>query len=158
MLPIRWDPFRDFGSLQRELDSLLRETFGGALTEKGEAMTTLSPAVNTFIKDDVFHLQAELPGVSKDDLDISIDENVLTIKGERKETKEKEERDYLVKESRYGSFVRRMTLPDGINSDKVHAVCEEGVLEITMPIEKKASTSRKVLVEGKEGKKERKIH
>ena len=158
MLPIRWDPFRDFGSLQRELDSLLRETFGGALTETGTAMTTLSPAVNSFIKDNVFHLQAELPGVSKDDLDISIEENVLTIKGERKETKEKEERDYLLRESRYGSFVRRMTLPDGVNTDKVHAVCEEGVLEVTMPIEKKAANSRKVLIEGKEGKKERKVH
>lgn len=158
MLPIRWDPFRDFGSLQRELDGLLRETFGGALAEKGAAMTALSPAVNTFIKNNVFHLQAELPGVTKDNLDISIEENVLTIKGERKETTEKEDRDYLVKESRYGSFVRRMTLPDGVNTDKVHAVCEDGMLEITMPIEKKAATSRKVLVEGKETKKERKIH
>lgn len=158
MLPIRWDPFRDFGSLQRELDSLLRETFGGALTETGTAMTTLSPAVNSFIKDNVFHLQTELPGVGKDDLDISIEENLLTIKGERKESTEKEERDYLLKESRYGSFVRRVTLPDGVNTDKVHAVCEDGVLEITMPIEKKSTSSRKVLVEGKEGKKQRKIH
>ncbi len=158
MLPIRWDPFRDFGSLQRELDSLLRETFGGALTETGTAMTTLSPAVNSFIKDNAFYLQTELPGVGKDDLDISIEENMLTIKGERKESSEKEERDYLLKESRYGSFVRRVTLPDGVNTDKVHAICEDGVLEITMPIEKKSATSRKVLVEGKEGKKERKIH
>ena len=158
MLPIRWDPFRDFGSLPRELDELLRQTFGGALTETGTAVTTLAPVINSFIKDNVFHLQAELPGVSKDDLDISIEENIMVIKGERKETKEKEDRDYLVKESRYGSFVRKMTLPEGVNTEKVHAVCEAGVLEITMPIEKKSVTSRKVLIEGKEGKTERKIH
>ena len=158
MLPIRWDPFKDLGSLQRELDGLLRETFGGGLTEAGTAGTTLSPVINTFTKDHVFHLQAELPGVAKDDLDISIEENMLTIKGERKETTEKEERDYMLKESRYGSFVRRMTLPEGVNTDKIHATCDDGILEITMPIEKKAVSSRKVLVEGKEGKKERKVH
>ncbi len=158
MLPIRWDPFRDLGSLHRELDNLFRETFGGELTETGAATAAMAPAVNTFIKDNVYYLQAELPGVVKDDLDISIEENMLVIKGERKETQEKEERDYLLKESRYGSFVRRMTLPDGVNTDKVHATCEDGMLEISMPIEKKAVSSRKVLIEGKEGKKERKIH
>ena len=158
MLPIRWDPFRDLGSLQRELDGLLRETFGGALTETGTAAPTLSPVINTFTKDNVFHLQAELPGVAKDDLDISIEENMLTIKGERKETTEKEERDYMLKESRYGSFVRKMTLPEGVNTDKVHATCADGVLEITMPIERKEVSSRKVLIEEKEGTKERKVH
>lgn len=158
MLPIRWDPFRDMGSLHRDLDDLLRQTFGGALTETGTAVTTLAPAINTFVKDNIYHLQAELPGVSKDDLDISIEENLMVIKGERKETTEKEERNYLVKESRYGSFVRKVTLPEGVNTDKVHATCDSGVLEITMPIEKKEATSRKVLVEGKEGAKERKIH
>ena len=158
MLPIRWDPFRDLGSLQRELDSLLRETFGGAVTETGTTLPTLAPAINSFIKDNVFHLHAEIPGVSKDDLDISIEEDVMVIKGERKETKEKEDRDYLLKESRYGSFVRKMTLPEGVNTDKVHAVCEDGVLEISMPIEKKSVASRKVMIEGKEGKKGKKEH
>mgnify|MGYP003573256010 FL=1 len=158
MLPIRWDPFKDIGSLQRELDGLLRETFGGGLVDAGTAGTTLSPVINTFTKGNVFHLQAELPGVGKDDLDINIEENMLTIKGERKETTEKEERDYMLKESRYGSFVRKMTLPDGVNADKVHATCDDGILEITMPIEKKEVSSRKVLIEGKEGKKDRKVH
>ena len=64
MLPIRWDPFKDLGSLQRDFDDLLRKTFGGTLTETGATTSTLSPAINSFVKDNVFHLQAELPGVA----------------------------------------------------------------------------------------------
>ncbi|PLX80135.1 MAG: hypothetical protein C0615_01580 [Desulfuromonas sp.] len=158
MLPIRWDPFRDLGMMHRELDDLFRQTFGGAMTEAGTAITTLTPVVNTFTKDNVYHLQAELPGIDKDDLDISVDENLLTIKGERKEVTEKEERDYMLKESRYGSFVRKMTLPDGADTEKVEARYEDGILEITMPIVvKKASASRKISVEGTVGK-GRKVH
>lgn len=157
MLPIRWDPFRDFGTMHREFDDLLRQVFGGALTETGTAGNTLTPVVNTFVKENVYHLQAELPGVAKDDLDISIEENMLILKGERKEVTEKKEADYILKESRYGSFVRRMTLPDGVDTEKVHATCKDGILEITMPIEQKAPTARKVMVEG-EPAKARKIH
>lgn len=161
MLPIRWDPFRDIGSLHRELDNLFRGISGGDLTETGGRSMAMAPVVNAFTGDNVYHVQAELPGVDKDDLDISIEENLLVIRGERKETQEKKERDYFLKESRYGSFIRKMTLPEGVNTDKVHAKCEDGILEITMPIEEKAVSSRKVMIEGKEGKeakKERKIH
>ena len=162
MLPIRWDPFKDLSTLHREMDDLFRRTFGsfGLGREPAvEAGALLTPAVNTFTKEGIFHIQAEIPGVSKDDLDVSVDGNVLTLKGDRKTDKETKEKDYYLRESQYGSFLRRLTLPEGVNTEKIHAAYRDGVLEITMPMAKKLPTGRKVMIEGhEEGKKGKEVH
>lgn len=118
----------------------------------------LTPLVDTFVKEGVYHIKAELPGVAKDDVDVSIDGNVLTLRGERKLDKETKEEMYYLRETRYGSFTRRFDLPDGANIDGIHAAFDNGILEITMPIDKKAIGGRKVLIEGAESKKARKVH
>ena len=156
MLPIRWDPFRDVGTLPREFDDLLRQVFGSGMSGRDRSINTLTPVVNMFVKDNTYHFQAELPGVAKEDLDISIEENMLVIKGERKDITEKNEDDYLLRVSRYGSFIRKMTLPEGVDTDHVHAACKDGILEITMPIVPKEKSSRKIMVEGET--KEKKVH
>lgn len=159
MLPIRWDPIRDIGSLHREIDELFRRTFGSFAEPEGEATMLMSPKVNTFVKEGVFHLEAELPGIDRKDLDVSIDGQVLTLRGERKMNKETKDRDYLVKESSFGSFLRRLTLPEGVDTDKVHAAYDNGILTITMPVTRKLAGGRKVMIEGGTGETgKKKIH
>jgi len=162
MLPIRWDPMRDLSSLHREMDELFRRTFGSFMHEKeteGEGGRMMTPLVDTFVKGSTYHIKAELPGVSKEDIDLSIDGNALTLKGERKLDKETKQENYYLRETRYGSFVRRFDLPDGANIDDIHASFDNGILEITFPIDKKAIGGRKVLIEGAGSKKTaRKVH
>ena len=152
MLPIRWDPFRDLGSLHREIDSLFRRSFGALEETESEAALLLSPKLNAFVKDNLYHVEAELPGIAREDLDVSIDGNILTLRGERKLNKETKGRDFLIHESGYGTFMRRLTLPEGVDPDKVQARYEDGMLMITMPMTKKVVAGRKVLIEGGTGK------
>ncbi len=159
MLPIRWEPFRELSTLHKEIDELFRRTFGGFRETEGEVTNLMAPKVNTFVKDDVYHVEAELPGIDRNNLDVSIDGNILTLKGERKMRKETRRQDYLLQESSFGSFMRRLILPEGVNTDKVHAAYDDGVLTVTMPLEKKLMTGRKVMVEGGSGKTEgNKVH
>lgn len=152
MLPVRWDPFREMSTLRREMDDVLRRTFGltRGETEKG----VFSPVVNAFVKGDSYCVEVEIPGVEKKDLDVSMEGHVLTIRGERKVSREAKEEDYFLKESEYGTFLRRLSLPEGVNTENVHASYDNGVLRITLPMEKKAISGRKIEIEGagKEGK------
>lgn len=164
MLPIRWDPFKDVGrelsTLHREMDDLFRRTFGLTGEPAGvESAALITPAVNTYVKNQQFCIDSEIPGVSKDDMDVSVEGNVLTLRGERKVQKEINEQDYMMRESRVGAFVRRLTLPEGVNTEKIHASYENGILHISMPLEKQIG-GRKVLIEGAgEGEKAKKeIH
>ena len=162
MLPVRWEPFRglgrELGTLHREMDELFRKTFG-LTAETPFERGLITPAVNVFVEGNNYCVEAELPGIEKKDLDVSIDGNVLTLRGDRKESKERKEENYFIRESQYGSFVRRLTLPEGVNTEKIHAAYENGVLRISMPMEKKIATGRKVLIEGpEESGKKREIH
>lgn len=159
MLPIRWEPFRELSTLHKEIDELFRRTFGGIREPEGEAPNLMSPKVNTFVKDNIYHVDAEFPGIERKDLDVSIDGNILTLRGERRMKQETRRDDYLLQESGYGSFLRRLVLPEGVNTDKVHAAYEDGMLTVTMPLEKKLMSGRKVMIEGGTGKSEgKKVH
>jgi len=152
MLPIRWDPFRDLSSLHKEIDSLFRRSFGALEEPEHGTGMMVSPRLNAFVKDKVYHVEVELPGISREDLDVHIDGNILTLSGERKRSKETKEQDFLIRESSYGSFLRRLTLPEGADAEKVQARFDNGVLMITMPMTEKSVTGRKVLIEGGAGK------
>ncbi len=111
MLPIRLDPMRELSTLQREMDDLFKRMFGSS-REIGEGgMLTAAPTVNSFIKDGVFHLEAELPGVDADKLDVRMDDGNLVIHGERRTEHKTEDVNYLLKESSFSTFERRMALP-----------------------------------------------
>ena len=159
MLPIRWDPIRDLNTLQRELDALMRRTFAVPDEEGGRKLFTATPAMNTFVKDGVFHLQAELPGVNAEKLDLSIDGNLLVVRGERSDSHKAEDVDYLIQETRFSTFERRLSLPEGVDPDQAHAHYEDGLLEVTMPIIKKETGGRKIPIEGLgTGKKSKEMH
>lgn len=160
MLPIRWDPVKELTNLRKEMDDLFRRTLGSSSLEESSALEGgrwMVPTVDTFIKGETFHVKAELPGVSKDDIDVSVDGNIVTLKGERKEEHETKDKDYHLRESRSGSFIRRLTLPEGAKTDDIHASYDNGVLEITVPLDKKTISGRKIMIEGpgtdKSGKK-----
>ena len=159
MLPVRFDPMRELSTLQREMDDLFKRIFGsGRGAGEGGFMTT-SPAINSYIKDGIFHLEAELPGVDTDKLDVRMDGDELIIRGERSVSHKEEEVDYLLQESHLSTFERRMKLPSGADIDKAHASYQNGLLEVTMPVSKKEISGRKIPIEGvKAGKKSKEIH
>ena len=121
MAIIRWDPFREMTSLQSQVNRLADSLWSG----RPESWV---PAVDVFDTKDAVVLKAELPGMKVDDIQIEVDDNVLTVKGERSfEEKVDEERYYRV-ERRYGSFQRSLALPQGVKADEIQATYEDGVL------------------------------
>lgn len=138
---VTWDPFREMESL---LDRYGRSTRNTMLKhdnnsfENGDWM----PTVDIVENDDAFTVKAELPGVEKKDVDISIENGVLTIKGEKKsKTEQKDEKVHRV-ECSYGSFVRSFTLPASVKTDKVDAKYKDGILNMTLPKSEKDTTKK----------------
>ncbi len=126
----RWDPFREMAELRATMDRLLNETRN--LPVASEDSIWMLP-LDVGETEDAFIVKASLPGVNPDDIDISITENVLTIKAEIKAEKEIENARYHLQERRYGTFSRSITLPTTVNADAVDAVYENGVLTLNIP-------------------------
>jgi HSP20 family protein len=102
----------------------------------GRELADWAPKVNVSETDSAIHVHAELPGVSKDDIRVEVDEEgTLLIKGEKKQQRKEEDKDkrYTVVESSFGQFERRIPLPEGVSRDQIKAKCSEGVLEIDIP-------------------------
>jgi HSP20 family protein len=135
-------PFRSLGSLHREIDALFEGVFG---TRAVEPVADWAPRVDTYVKDDALHVRADLPGVDPKKVDISLEGDVLTIRGER----ELEHEDASYREVTYGRFERRIRVPEGTEADKITARCDHGVLDVTVPLPK--PVNRKVKVDVKTG-------
>ena len=147
MAIVRWNPLDDIVSFQRRMNKLFEDTFLVKRHPDEEFGAGIwSPAVDIYETESDIVLKAELPEVDQKDIEIKIDENVLTLKGERRFEKETKEENYHRMERFYGSFSRSFTLPSGIEQEKIKAQYKDGVLKITMP--KKAETkSKKITVE-----------
>jgi HSP20 family protein len=125
----RWDPFREVVSLQNRVNSLFRN-----LNDEEHPLTTASfvPAVDIYEDADKLTLKLEIPGINEKDLDVRVEDNTLTVKGERKfEAEEKEENFHRI-ERVYGSFYRAFTLPSTVETDKVQANYNAGVLKLEL--------------------------
>lgn len=129
MSTVRFDPFRDITSFRNDLNRLFAGALGGTVT----GTQTWAPAVDVFETSDAVILKAELPGLTADDVDVEVDDNVLTISGERVLKDTIEEGNYYRLERSYGKFSRSLTLPQGIKADEVAASFTDGVLEVTVP-------------------------
>jgi HSP20 family protein len=129
-------PFRGFYDAQSEMDRLFNEMLGGLGRRRGrqggQQLAQWAPAVDVLTKDGDLVVRAELPGVKQEDVDITLQNGVLTISGEHKVDEEEDRGGYHVRERRYGSFRRSMTLPESTDESKVHARFEDGVLEVTV--------------------------
>jgi HSP20 family protein len=127
----RWDPFEEFRAMQRDMDRLFNRFLGTEGSE--ERARILMPSVESYVKENQLVFKAELPGVDPKDLDVSITDRELVIKGERKAEKGTKEENYVYREISYGSFERHFALPEGVKTDELKAKFTNGVLEITVP-------------------------
>ena len=136
----RWEPFREFSTLQDRMNRLFRETQGNA---QDESLTSSSfaPAVDVYEDEHNVTLKIEVPGIDEKDIDVRIENNTLTVHGERKIEKEEKEENYRRVERQYGSFTRTFNLPPTVDAEKVQADYDKGVLKITLP--KKAEAKPK---------------
>ena len=135
----RWDPFREVVSLQNRLNSLFPDYHRG----EGELVSTASfaPPVDIYEDEHKIVLKLEVPGMKQEDLDIQLENNTLTVRGERKFEKEEKEENFHRIERRYGSFYRAFTIPNTVNPENVKADYDAGVLNIQL--EKKAEAKPK---------------
>jgi HSP20 family protein len=126
---VRFDPFREITSLRDEMNRLFSRTVGDGVSS-GSAWT---PAVDIFDTEEAIVLRAELPGLGPDDIDIEIDDNVLTLKGERRFQETVDEGRFYRLERAYGHFQRSVTLPQGVKADEISADVDNGVLTVRVP-------------------------
>src|SRR5579872_4633108 len=126
----RWDPFREFSTLQDRMNRLFQQSYG----DNQEALTTstFAPAVDVYEDQNNITLKIEVPGIEEKDIDVRIENNTLTVHGERKFEKEEKEENYRRVERQYGSFTRSFTLPNTVDSESVSANYDKGVLKIKL--------------------------
>jgi HSP20 family protein len=127
----RGDPWEELRVMQNDMDRLFGRFLGVEVPNERTALWM--PSVESYMKEGTLVFKAELPGVDPKDLDVSITDRELIIKGERKSEKGTKEEDFVYREINYGSFERRFVLPEGAKSDELKAKFTNGVLEITVP-------------------------
>jgi len=137
----RWDPFREFVTLQDRMNRLFRDSFGSEGQDEALTSTAFAPPVDVYEDEHNVTLKIEVPGIDEKDIDVRIENNTLTVHGERKFEKEEKEENYRRVERQYGSFTRTFTLPNTVNHDNVQADYDKGVLKIKL--EKKAEAKPK---------------
>lgn len=136
----RFDPFRNVATMQDEIDRAFRMAMG---SNAGTATAgAWSPALDVEESEDAFTLHVELPGVSPDDVDVSLEENVLTIEGERRFYDEREAEGFRRIERHFGRFHRSIRLPDRVNAEAVKATARDGLLTIVVPKAEEAKPRR----------------
>ncbi|HEX3294154.1 MAG TPA: Hsp20/alpha crystallin family protein [Solirubrobacterales bacterium] len=140
MALVRWDPIRELDSLQGDMNRLFDQFFDGRAGNA--ASRRWVPAMDLVETDDHLVLRGDLPGLTEDDVDIEIKDNVLTVSGERTAQHEDKAEGYHRVERSFGSFSRSLTLPHGIEPEKVEAKFENGVLEVEIPKPAEAKSTR----------------
>lgn len=144
---IRWDPFREMLSLRRTMDRLFDDALSGSQNEYLPSAWNL--ALDVIENDDEYQVKASVPGVKPEDLDITYNNNTLVIKGELKEEREVEENRYHLRERRYGSFSRSLTLPSNVSPEGIRADYDSGVITLHLPKAEEAKPKR-IAVHGSE--------
>jgi HSP20 family protein len=134
----RWDPFAGMADLRREMDQIFGEFFGRTPFSMAATEARWSPLVDIHETKDSFLIMAELPGVKQEDIQVSIEGDTLTLKGERKRETEVKEDQYHRIERSYGRFERSILLPSVVDAGRVKATYRDGVLEIELPKKEEA--------------------
>src|SRR6201993_5148354 len=128
----RWDPFREFSTLQDRMNSLFRQNYGTEGREESLTTSSFAPAVDVYEDEHQVTLKIEVPGVDEKDIDVRIENNVLTVHGERKFEKEEKEENFRRVERQYGSFTRSFTLPTTVDPENVQADYDKGLLKVQL--------------------------
>jgi len=125
----RWDPFREVQSLQNRVNALFRDFNDG---ESSTTTASFIPAVDVYEDENKVVLKLEVPGIEEKDLDVRVENNTLTVKGERKFDKEEKEENFHRIERRYGSFYRAFTLPTTVDTENIGASYNAGILKLEL--------------------------
>jgi HSP20 family protein len=128
----RWEPAREMMTLRDAMDRLFDEAFTRPFSSGNGGWSSL-PAIDLYQTDDDVVVKAALPGFKADEVQINVHGNMLTLKGETKQTEEMKEKTYHLREHRWGSFERSVMLPTTVIADKAKAEFENGILTITLP-------------------------
>ena len=128
----RWDSFREFSTLQDRMNRLFRESYSPEGPEEALTTTSFAPPVDIYEDEHNITLKVEVPGIEEKDIDVRIENNTLTVHGERKIEKEEKEENFRRVERQYGSFTRSFTLPSSVDTGQVSADYEKGVLKIKL--------------------------
>lgn len=141
MAIVRWEPFRDLLAIQDRMNRIFDESFRG-MNRPGEDDWALggtwAPLVDIYEREGNIELKAELPGIDPKDVDVRVENNVLTLRGERKVDREVKRESYHRVERAYGSFSRSFTLPTVVDTEKIKAEYRDGVLHLTLPKKEEA--------------------
>jgi HSP20 family protein len=133
MALVRWEPVRELTSLQSEMNRLFNTFFDTPTTGGNGGARRWIPSMDLVETDEHFVLRADLPGLTEKDVNIEVEDNVLTVSGERKAEHEDKREGYVRVERSYGSFRRSLTLPEGVDPESVSASFDKGVLEVRIP-------------------------
>jgi HSP20 family protein len=133
MALIRFEPARELASLQSEMNQLFSTFFGDTTGPTNGQNRRWIPAMDLVETQDHFVVRADLPGVTEEDISIELEDNVLTISGERKLEEKAEKEGYFRVERSFGRFARTLTLPDGVDAEAIDAQFDSGVLEVRIP-------------------------
>jgi HSP20 family protein len=151
----RFEPFREFSTLQDRMNRLFRDSFAEG-REESLSDTAFAPLVDVYEDEHNITLKIEVPGMEEKDIDVHLENNTLTVHGERKFEEEEKEENYRRVERQYGSFSRTFTLPNTVDAEKVSANYDKGILKIKLakkaeakPKQIKVSVSGEKTVEGK---------
>ena len=145
-----WSPFRELEDMERRFDEIFGRSMLPSIWRRLPAeQMAWAPNIDVFEKGDKLVVKAEIPGMKEDEIHVSVEGDMLTIRGEKKTESEVKEEDYYRCERSYGSFFRSVSLPSTVDASKVEADYEEGVLEVTLP-KKPELKRKKVAVKKKE--------
>src|SRR5579863_8581243 len=128
----RWDPAREYSTLQDRMNRLFRESYSPEGPEEALTTTGFAPPVDIYEDEHSITLKLEVPGINENEIDVRIENNTLTVQGERKIEKEEKEENFRRIERQYGSFTRSFTLPNSVDPGQVNAHYDKGVLKIKL--------------------------
>ena len=135
---IRWDPMQDMTSLRDAMNELFAESF----VRPGRLAGTYQPAMDLYETEDEYVVKVAAPGLKPDNFEITLEQNVLTIRGHTEAEEEKEDARYHIREQRYGEFMRTIQFPAPVDADRVQANLSNGILTIQVPKSESAKPKR----------------
>ena len=140
----RWDPFRDLLSIQDEMNQMFSRAFGQQAGQAGESgqRAMWAPALDIAERKDAYLVSVEVPGMKPEDLDVTLENGLLTVQGERRFEQEATDKQWHRVERRYGRFRRSITLPSQVQADAIEASFEDGVLNVRVPKAEEAKPKR----------------
>ena len=157
----RWEPVREFSSLQDRLNRMNRlfgESYSPESPEEALTTTNFAPPVDIYEDEHNISLRMEVPGIDENDIDVRIEGNTLTVHGERKLEKDEKEENYRRIERQYGSFTRSFTLPNSVDPSQVSAHYDKGVLKVSLAKKAEAKPKQIKVNVGSEKSLEAKVH